>query len=618
MLKFGNIVLTNNSNWLNIPEHNVITSGNHGTVTASPNKGIQGTEVTLSNSPESGYEFSSYSVTGATLKNDNQFDIGTMDVNVNGNFTAIAYTITYNNTQHGSITGPATSTIGSTVTVTATPSSGYELSYITVNGVQIVGNSFVVTGDTVVGAVFAQVIYTVTYSTVQHGSVTGVASAAYGSTVTVTSTPDSGYTLSYITVNDTQIQGNSFVITGNTTVGAVFAGIVRTVTTLSSPVTGGSISASPNSGIIGTEVTLSNTPAEGYNFNGYVISGATLSGNTFTIGNSDVSVTGNFLEDIKYTVTCTNDGNGTIAASPTSNYSGSTVTLSNTPNSGYDFDSYTLISGTGASISGNILTIGTSNVTVRGNFARTVLPAGTIRVRTSDGQPPFKGAYTSYETATLVQGTSDIYDVYKSGTSFEYVLGGSGNVVEILDANTSNITNMQSAFSSCPLTSVPLFDTSNVTNMKYMFSGCTSLTSVPLFDTSNVTYMNCMFWGCTSLTSVPLFNTSKVRMMETMFSYCTSLTSVPLFDTSNNVNMAWMFNNCTSLTAVPLFDTSKVGNMQETFKNCSNVQSGALALYQQASTQANPPTNHKQTFYNCGSNTTTGAAELAQIPSDWK
>lgn len=159
MLKFNNIIMKFGNNWLNIPEHNVITSGNHGTVTASPNKGIQGTEVTLSNSPDTGYEFSSYSVTGATLKNDNQFNIGTTDVNVNGNFT----------------------------------------------------------------------------------------------------------------------------------------GIVRSVTTTSSPAAGGSVVASPSTGIIGTEITLSNTPAEGYNFNGYTISGATLSGNTFTIGESDVSVTGKFM-----------------------------------------------------------------------------------------------------------------------------------------------------------------------------------------------------------------------------------------------------------------------------------------------------------------------------------
>lgn len=29
-------------------------------------------------------------------------------------------------------------------------------------------------------------------------------------------------------------------------------------------------------------------------------------------------------------------------------------------------------------------------------------------------------------------------------------------------------------------------------------------------------------------------------------------------------------------------------------------------------------TSHPQTFRNCGSNTQTGSAELAQIPSDWK
>jgi hypothetical protein len=43
-----------------------------------------------------------------------------------------------------------------------------------------------------------------------------------------------------------------------------------------------------------------------------------------------------------------------------------------------------------------------------------------------------------------------------------------------------------------------------------------------------------------------------------------------------------------------------------------------LYTYQQASTQANPPTNHTDTFDSCGEDTETGAAELVQIPSDWK
>ena len=246
------------------------------------------------------------------------------------------------------------------------------------------------------------------------------------------------------------------------------------------------------------------------------------------------------------------------------------------------------------------------------------LPPNTVRVRTNDGAIPNK-EYATYETATLVSGTSDVYDVYKSGTDFYNLLFGSTNVVEVLGANTTGITNMGDMFYDCTsLTTVPLFNTSSVTNMDGMFYWCTSLTSVPLFDTSSVTSMSSMFQHCISLTSVPLFNTSSVTDMKVMFQRCTSLTSVPLFDTSSVTYMSFMFSNCSALKTVPLFNTSSVVVMNGTFANCTKVQSGALALYRQASTQANPPSSHSQTFYKCGSDTATGAAELAQIPEDWK
>lgn len=171
------------------------------------------------------------------------------------------------------------------------------------------------------------------------------------------------------------------------------------------------------------------------------------------------------------------------------------------------------------------------------------LPPNTVRVRTSDGNAPQGG---NYDTVTLVSGTNNVYDVYKSGTNFNSLLSTTMNVVEVLGANTTGIIYMSE-----------------------MFAGCTSLTSVPLFDTSSVTDMSYMFQHCTSLTSIPLFNTSNVTDMSNMFKYC------------------------------------------------SNVQSGALALYQQASSQTTPPARHSGTFTNCGSNTVTGAAELAQIPSSW-
>ena len=271
------------------------------------------------------------------------------------------------------------------------------------------------------------------------------------------------------------------------------------------------------------------------------------------------------------------------------------------------------------------------------------LPPNTFRVRTTGGRAP----YGVYNSATLVPGTSDVYDVYKSGTNLRDMFNGesgqSNNIVEVLGANTTGVTNMTYLFKYCnnltsvalfdtssvnyiggmfnncqSLTTVPLFDTSSVQYMYNMFAGCSSLTSVPLFDTSNVLDMSGMFYECSSLTTVPLFNTSNVETIKAMFQWCISLTTVPLFDTSKVSIMEEAFDRCTSLTTIPLFNTSKAISMTLMFNNCVSVQSGALALYRQASSQANPPTAHSQTFHYCGSNTTTGAAELAQIPNDWK
>lgn len=167
---------------------------------------------------------------------------------------------------------------------------------------------------------------------------------------------------------------------GNTSIGSLYVGSTKIVEAYignvkvmsSSPIvynvtcsgSHGTVTASPSSGIPGTVVTLSNSPDTGYAFNSYTVNGATLTGNTFVIGNSDVNVTGNFTGIVR-NVTCTAT-NGTVTASPNSGIIGTTVTLSNTPNSGYSFDSYTL---SGATLkNANQFDIGTSNVSVVGNF----------------------------------------------------------------------------------------------------------------------------------------------------------------------------------------------------------------------------------------------------------
>ena len=57
----------------------------------------------------------------------------------------------------------------------------------------------------------------------------------------------------------------------------------------------GTVVATPNTGYNGDTITLSNTPDEGYEFDSYSLTGATLyDTNKFDINNSDVNVVGNF------------------------------------------------------------------------------------------------------------------------------------------------------------------------------------------------------------------------------------------------------------------------------------------------------------------------------------
>lgn len=236
-----------------------------------------------------------------------------------------------------------------------------------------------------------------------------------------------------------------------------------------------------------------------------------------------------------------------------------------------------------------------------GDGASTKLPANTLRFlfSKSDYDPTVAGVGSSGTWKKVSAKFHNVWDWTISGTSFanafDHAFKGSDNLVSVIAAG----------------------DTSAITTTRNMFAGCSSLKSVALFDTSAVTTMWTMFDGCTSLEKVPLFNTSAVDSMRSMFFNCASLHSIPLFDTSNVTNMYYAFFKCASLENIPLFDTSKIEDMTSTFRDCTKVKSGALAIYQQVSEQATPPSLHNDTFANCGKDTTTGAAELAQIPSDW-
>lgn len=279
------------------------------------------------------------------------------------------------------------------------------------------------------------------------------------------------------------------------------------------------------------------------------------------------------------------------------------------------------------------------------------LPPFTIRCQFTAGTTPTMG-----DTQTLVDATDNVWDITKNDTDWTGLFYNDTTLLSVLGANTADVTSMRRLFGSCTnlasvalfdtssvlsiynsnipvsifgncssLTSLPGFDFSKIDDLEYAFRGCTSLVSIQDLKTDSNTNLTGTFLGCASLKSAPNMNVGHVTTMVGTFSGCSALESVPLYDTSSvtvfySSTRGGAFYNCSSLKSIPLFNTGSATTVKEMFRGCTNVESGALALYQQMSTQTTPPTTHTNTFQNCGLNAPASApihAEMEQIPSSW-
>jgi len=78
-----------------------------------------------------------------------------------------------------------------------------------------------------------------------------------------------------------------------------------------------------------------------------------------------------------------------------------------------------------------------------------------------------------------------------------------------------------------------------------------------------------------------------------------------------------MFAGCDGLESIDPIHCTRVENVGGMFSGCTNVEGGALDQYEWFSNYGVNINNHSGTFTDCGSDTTTGASELAQIPVGW-
>ena len=269
-----------------------------------------------------------------------------------------------------------------------------------------VGDSYTVNGDTGIKALWENSVippttYTVTISNDGNGSGTASPSAAVvGTEITLTATPNTGYRFKEWEVisGGVVITNNKFTMPdGNVEVKAIFekdappAPTEYTVTVTSGG--NGTASASHAKAMFGTEITLTATPDTGYRFKEWeVISGGVaITSNKFTMPDGNVEIRAIFEKDAppaptEYTVTVTSGGNGTASVSHAKAVVGTEITLTATPDTGYRFKEWEVISG-GVAITNNKFTMPDGNVEIKAIFAMISQQTSPDPVNESTGIP---------------------------------------------------------------------------------------------------------------------------------------------------------------------------------------------------------------------------------------
>lgn len=220
----------------------------------------------------------------------------------------------------------------------------------------------------------------------------------------------------------------------------------------------------------------------------------------------------------------------------------------------------------------------------------------TMRINFYDDfDPTTEEDMSGHELWTHVAG--HVYDFHYDSTDW-YVRQGGGY------ASVFNLCKISA--SSYPIAAHELdvldADLTGVTSAPFLFQGARKVHRYKLRNTSSLTTAQSMFYhhnGMEYLEEITLFDTSAVTDFRDMF---------------QGASTRWP---STKSVSIPLFDTSSAVDVSNMFDSFARVSSGALALYQQMSTQATPPTTYTNCFRNCGRNTTTGKAELQQIPASW-
>lgn len=363
-----------------------------------------GDTITIVATPTAGWKLKSLSTSPSRTITDNKFTMPAGAVTVTAVFEKISYTITINNSGSnptGTVTAnKAKATVGEEVTLTVTLNTG-----VTFNGFTTSPSNLTITNlkftmpaaNVTLTPKWAWIVRTITISAGTGGTLTASKlSSHYGEQITLTPTPNKGYKLSSYTKSPSSlgISNNKFTMpNSDVSITANFTKESYAITKTVTPTGGGTITTNKNSANYGDTITVSQTPAAGYYFNGWETTPAGLiasGASSFTMPAQAVTVKAKYL---KYSTATVNKKSVT---------DGDVITLSISADKATYSHKYKLSFGTNMETALTTVAAGTSSVNITlpsgNNSWAKQLPnaktkSGTLIVETYNGNTKI-GTYT--------------------------------------------------------------------------------------------------------------------------------------------------------------------------------------------------------------------------------
>ena len=433
-----------------------VTSGGNGTASASPAKAVAGAEITLTAMPNEGYRFKEWEViSGGVAIENNKFLMPDSNVEVKAIFEedappeptnpakpsiSVTGTYTYNGSEHtATVNGYDLATMDISGN-TATDAGDYTVRVTSKTGKWADGSTDAVTAAWSIGKATQEA----------PNGLIGVAPTTEGGGDGKISgvTDKMEYRMAdksiYTACNGTEIEnlsaGNYFVryaednnhFAGPDVAVTVGEGAPLADCTITFNGNGGSGSMEPVTVKAETNYILPEcgftAPAD-QEFKAWEIGGTEYKvGDSYTV-NGDIEIKALWKNSVitpsTYTVTVSNDGNGTGAATPSTAAAGTTIILTAMPKEGYHFKEWQVISG-GVTIKDDKFLMPDSNVEVRAIFEKDAPPVPTeftITVKT-DGNGTASASHAKAVVGTEIRLTA----TPKEGYHFKEWQVISGNV----------------------------------------------------------------------------------------------------------------------------------------------------------------------------------------------